>query len=103
MREAKGWGPAGGGEEAGGQGAGPGAEADGRVGVVVETHLGVGAKGDAAGEGIRGPRRGGVGLWVRSVAPGDAGPAQGVRSCRESTGARQSRARSPGARGRGRH
>ena len=37
-----------------------------------EAYLGLGAKGDAAGEGIRG--RGGVGLWVRGVAPGTPDP-----------------------------
>ena len=39
-----------------------------------EAHLGVGAKGHAAGERIRGPGRGGVGLWVRGVAPGTSDP-----------------------------
>ena len=42
--------------------------------MVEETHLGVGAKGYAAGEGIRGAGRGGVGLWVRAVAPETPGP-----------------------------
>ena len=70
-----------------------------------------GGRGELGGGGkrIRGRRRdsgagagrgGAVGPGRR---PGDAGPAQGVKSSRESTDARQSRARSPGARGRGRH
>ena len=83
----------------GGRGQGVGA------GGVEEAHVGVGAKGFAAGEGIRGPRRrwaemdsrargGALGAGRRPV---DAGPAQGVRSSRESIRALQSRARSPGA------
>ena len=60
----------------GDRGAGRGGGGGGRWGVggVEETHLGVGAKGYAAGEGIRGPRRRGVGLWDRSVAPGTPDP-----------------------------
>ena len=93
----------GGGEGAGGRGAGAAAGANGGSAGWKRRTWWFGAKGYAAGEGIRGPGRGRVGLWVRVVAPGMPSPTRPRSSCRESTGARQRRARSPFARGRGRH